>query len=142
MKRLPSLLAALAALVLAGCTSFEPLQTSLFTDEDGNILSVDYGRSKEDHESKFVAPNGKVMTMKSKLVVRVTLPDGDDFVAWECMNPLLSGTMYRTDNERWMYHANGITCRVFMEAINPRGEKDYIIAYEGVICEGPGKDSL
>ena len=140
MKRLTLEIAAcLAALVLAGCASFDPMQTSLFTDENGNIVSVDYGRSKKDHESKFTAPSGKVMTMKSKLAVRVTLPDGTDFVAWECMNPLSSGTMYRTNNEKWMYHANGITCQVFSKTVNPEGKEDYLLVFEGMICEGPKK---
>ena len=140
MKRLTlEITACLAALVLAGCASFDPMQTSLFTDENGNIVSVDYGRSKKDHESKFTAPSGKVMTMKSKLAVRVTLPDGTDFVAWECMNPLPSGTMYRTNNEKWMYHANGITCQVFSKTVNPEGKEDYLLVFEGMICEGPKK---
>lgn len=134
--------AGIAAFALAGCSSFTPMQTSLFTDEDGNIISVEYGRSKNDHETKFTALNGTVMTMKSKLAVRVTLPDGDDFVAWECMNTLQTGTMYRSDNERWMYHANGISCRVFESAINPEGKSDYLLVFEGIICEGPKKGEM
>ncbi len=132
------LLAAFAA-SFAGCVPFTAQQTSLFTDENGNIVSVDYGRSKNDHESKFTAPNGKVLTMKSKLGVRVTLPDGDEFVGWECMNPLQTGTMYRSDDEEWMYHANGITCTVFKKAVNPNGKEDYLLVFEGIICEGPKK---
>ena len=135
------IMACVAALAAAGCTSFTPLQTSMFTDEEGNIVVVDYGRDLKDHESKFTAPSGKVMTMKSKLKVRVTLPDGTDFLAWECMNPLPSGTMYRTSNEKWMYHANGISCRVFKKAVNPdTGQDDYLEIFEGVICEGPKDD--
>jgi len=134
--------AALAALVMVGCASFTPMQSSLFTDEDGNVISVDYGRSEKDHESKFTAPNGKVMTMKSKLAVKVTLPDGTDFVAWECMNTLPSGTMYRTDNEKWMFHANGITCQVFAATVNPEGQNDYLLVFEGIICQGPKKEGM
>ena len=132
----------LAQCILVGCTTFTPLQTSLFTDENGNLVSVDYGRDSKDHESKFIAPNGKTMTMKSKLKVRVTMADGTDFVAWECMNPLMRGTMYRTDNEKWMYHANGISCRVFKKAVNPQGQPDYLIVFEGIICEDPKSRSL
>ena len=142
MKRPNLAIAAFALLALAGCTSFKPLQSSLFTDENGNIVSVDYGRDAKDHESKFVAPNGKVMTMKTKLKVRVTLTDGTEFLAWECMNPLPTGTMYRSNNEKWMYHANGISCRVFKEDVNPQGEKDYLVVFEGIICEGPKRESL
>lgn len=132
-----TLVFAILAAVLAGCVSFLPQQTSLFTDEDGNLVSVEYGNSRKDHESKFTAPNGKVLTMKSRLGVRVTLPDGDDFFAWECMNPLRSGTMYRSNNEKWMYHANGISCTVFMKSVNPQGKEDYLVVFEGIICEGP-----
>lgn len=130
------------SVALAGCVSFTPQQSSLFTDEVGNITSVDYGRSKTDHESKFTAPNGKVLTMKSKLGVRVTLPDGTGFTAWECMNPLRTGTMYRSGNEKWMYHANGVSCRVFKKVLNPEGKEDYLVVFEGIICEGPKKEGF
>ena len=144
MKQMKLALFFLSALALAGCTSFSPQQTLLFTDENGNVISVDYGRSKKDHESKYTAPNGQVLTMKSPLAVRVTLPDGTDFVAWKCMNPpqLLSGTTYRSDNEKWIYHAYGTACQVFREALNPEGQKDYLIVFEGIVCEGPKKESL
>ena len=142
-KKLAALLLPLAAALFAlfaGCTSFSPQQLSMFTDSDGNIVAVEYGRSKSDHKSNFTAPNGKVVEMKSKLGVRVTLPDGESFLAWECMNVLPSGTMYRSDNEKWMYHANGISCRVFEKAQNANGEDDYLEVFEGIICEGPKKD--
>ena len=122
--------------LLAGCTSFTPLQSSLFTDEDGNIVAVDYGRDMKEHESTFVAPNGKEMTMRSHLKVKVTLPDGDSFLAWECMNPLQTGTMYRTNNGEWMFYANGITCAVFLRT---EDKSDYLEVYNGVICQGPKK---
>ena len=125
---------------MSGCVSFTPMQTSLFTDENGNVISVEYGRTKKDHESKFLAPSGKVMTMKSKLAVSVTMPDGDSFFAYECMNVLPSGTMYRSDSEKWMFHANGLACRVFRKALNPEGKDDYLLVFEGMICEGPRKD--
>ena len=135
-----SLVAAMLVL-LVGCTSFKPQQACMFTDHEGNIVSVEYGQSKKEHVSKFTAPNGKVLDMKTKLGVRVTLPDGDEFLAWECMNTLSVGTMYRTDNEKWMYHANGISCRVFKKAVNPStGQDDYLEIFEGVICEGPKGD--
>ena len=57
------------------------------------------------------------------------------------MNTLPSGTMYRSSNEKWMYHANGITCEVFEKAVNPQGEDDYLLVFEGIICEGPKKGS-
>ena len=144
MKRTKLTLLILSSLVLAGCMSFDHQQTLLFTDENGNTISVEYGRARKDHESKYTAPNGKVMTMKSPLAVRVTLHDGKDFVAWRCMNPpqLMQGTVYRSDNEKWMFHADGIRCMVFKEVLNPSGQKDYLIVFEGIVCEGPKKESL
>ena len=143
-KKLSALALSLVAAMLvmfAGCVSFTPQQACMFTDHEGNIVSVEYGHSKKDHVSKFTAPNGKVLDMKTKLGVRVTLPDGDGFLAWECMNTLPVGTMYRTDDEKWMYHANGISCRVFKKSVNPStGQDDYLEIFEGVICEGPKND--
>lgn len=140
MKQLVQIFSAVAvAVALAGCVSFTPMQTSLFTDEEGNLTTVEYGSTKKPRESKFTAPSGKVLTMKSRLAVNVTLPDGTEFFAWECMNTLPSGTMYRSSNEKWMFHANGITCEVFEKAVNPKGEDDYLLVFEGIICEGPKK---
>lgn len=135
-----ALAAALAALAIAGCTSFTPLQSSMFTNEDGEVLCVDYGRDSKFHESTFIAPSGKEMTMRSKLKVRVTLPDGTSFLAWECMNPLSTGTMYRTNNQKWMFHAEGIYCRAFKKAVNPRGQQDYVEVFSGIICQGPKRN--
>ena len=134
------LLSSSVVLLLAGCTTFKPTQSSMFTDEEGNVIVVDYGRDRKDHESTYTAPNGKVMTMKSKLKVRVTLPDGTDFLAWECMNEMPTGTMYRSNNRKFMFHANGISCRVFEKAVNPQGQEDYLLIFEGLICEGPKKE--
>ena len=70
-------------LLLAGCQSYDIVQTNVFADDDGNVISVDYGRSETDHVNTFRAPtNGKEMEFKSKLMVKVTLPNGDRFKAW------------------------------------------------------------
>ena len=71
------------------------------------------------------------MEMKSKLRVKVKLPNGDSFFAFQCMNFLPSGTMYRTDNRKWMFHANGFTCRVYRELDDRSG---YSLYYEGVLA--------
>lgn len=126
-------------LLLAGCSTFTPQQSFMFTDEDGQIIVSDYGNLKEKRASKFFAPNGKEMTMLSDKVVRVTLPDGESFTAYECLNPLPIGTMYKSSNEKWMYHAAGISCQVYRKAVNPRGEPDHELVYEGIICQGPQK---
>ena len=143
-KKLSALALSLVAAMLvmfAGCVSFKPQQACMFTDSEGDIVAVEYGRTKREHKSNFVAPSGKVMESKSSRAVRVTLPDGESFLAWECMNSLPSGTMYRSGDENWMYHANGISCRVFHKAVNPgTGQDDYLVVFEGIVCQGPKDD--
>ena len=72
---------------------------------------------------------------RSKLVVRAELPDGETFTAWQCMNFMRRGTMYKTDDERWMLLANGFSCVVYRRAEdNP---EDYREVYRGVLCDTP-----
>ena len=134
------LCAALAcALALAGCWSYEVVQSNIFSDDDGNIVSVNYGRSERVHTNTFRNPtNGKTLEFKTKLVVEVVLPDGDSFTAWQCMNFMQSGTMYRTDNEDWMILVNGFTCRIYKN--DDDGKGDYREVYRGVLCETPERD--
>ena len=129
-------IAAAAALVLAGCQSYEIVQRNVFSDEDGNLVAVDYGRSEKAHVNTFVAPmTGKEMEFKSKLVVRAELPDGETFTAWQCMNFMRRGTMYKTDNGRWMLLADGFSCVVFRQVEdNP---DNYREVYRGVLCDTP-----
>jgi hypothetical protein len=122
--------------LLAGCQSYDIMQTNVFSDEDGDVIVVDYGRSDKEHVNTFVSPaTGKEMEFKSKLAVRVTLSDGERFTAWQCMNFLQGGTMYKTDNEKWMFHALGLSCAVFR-----RTEEDptrYLEVYRGILCSSP-----
>ena len=139
-------IAAAAALALAGCQSYEIVQRNVFSDEDGNLVAVDYGRSEKAHVNTFVAPmTGKEMEFKSKLVVRAELPDGETFTAWQCMNFMRRGTMYKTDNGRWMLLADGFSCVVFRQVEDD--SDNYREVYRGVLCDTPdigvskGKDS-
>ena len=130
----PFLLPLAAALLLQGCQSYDILQTNVFADDDGNVVTVDYGRSERDHVNTFRAPtNGKEMEFKSKLMVKVTLPDGSGFKAWQCMNFLASGTMYKTDNERWMFLANGFSSVVYRQ--DEDDETLYNEVFRGVLCD-------
>ena len=135
MNRIAAMSAA-AALAMAGCQSYEIVQRNVFSDEDGNLVAVDYGRGEKDHVNTFVVPaTGKEMEFKSKLVVRAELPDGETFTAWQCMNFLRRGTMYKTDDGRWMLLANGFSCVVYR-----RSEEDpdsYREVYRGVLCDTP-----
>ena len=127
---------ALGALLLAGCQSYKIVQRNVFVDEDGNRVQVDYGRSERDHENTFVSPvTGKEMTFRSKLMVKVELPDGDTVKAWQCMNFLPRGTMYETDDRRWKVLANGFSAVIYRRTDEqpPR----YLEVYRGVICESP-----
>ena len=136
--RARSALCALALAFAAGCQSYDILQKNVFVDEDGNVVTVEYGRSESDHVSRFVAPaTGKEMEFRSRLVVRAELPDGTRFTAWQCMNFLARGTMYKTGNERWMLLAEGFSCVVYR-----RTEEDparYLEVYRGVLCDTPGE---
>ena len=128
-------LAALAAMALAGCASFHQTQLVKFVDDDGRFVTVLYGYGDEEHITKWTSPvNGKTIELKSRLRVKVKMEDGPSFMAFQCMNTYGSGTMYRTDNERWMYLATGFTCAVF-EWDEKR--KDYRYVFQGVLCQTP-----
>ena len=130
------LAAAVAVAAAAGCQSYEVVQRNVFSDEDGNLVTVDYGRSEKDHVNTFVAPlTGKEMEFKSKLVVRAELPDGTGFTAWQCMNFMRRGTMYKTDNDRWMLLADGFSCVVFRQI--EEDPVNYREVYRGVLCDTP-----
>lgn len=130
---------ALVALA-TGCQSYTIVQRNVFADDDGNVVSVDYGRSESDHVNTFVSPaTGKEMEFRSKLMVKVVLPDGDDFKAWQCMNFLPRGTMYMTDNEEWKVLMNGFSLCVYHRTGEP-APRDYLEVYRGVICDTPEMD--
>ena len=137
--KVANLLSALGALLLAGCQSYEIVQSNVFSDEDGNSVMVEYGRSSTDHVNTFLSPQtGEEMEFKSKLVVLVTLPDGERFKAWQCMNFINLGTMYKTDDGEWMFLANGFSSIVYRQAGD---DKDmYKEVYRGVLCDTPKRD--
>jgi hypothetical protein len=134
--RLRILAAAMLVLAMQGCQSCSIVQANVFSDDDGAVVNVEYGRSEKDHVNTFVSPvSGEEMEFKSRLLVRVTMPDGESFKAWQCMNFLSSGTMYKTDNGEWMFLATGFTCMVFRQQEDD-GTK-YREVYRGVLCESP-----
>lgn len=122
-------LSATALLLVAGCATwtFSPIRSVRFVSEDGLFLNVDYGR--EEHESTFVAPNGVRLPFKTKLKVRVTLPDGRRFVAWQVMS--MRGVLYKTDDEHWEYFEEGTGCVVAEKAKDGDG---YELRFNGVLC--------
>ena len=97
------------ALALAGCTSFKAERSSRFINDAGDILNVEYARC-EERDTRFVAPNGKELTYKAKNMVRVTMPNGDDFIAYRNMS--LAGVLYKTENEEWEFFEEGAVCAV------------------------------
>ena len=122
------------AMLMAGCQSYTIVQRNVFVDDRGNAVAVEYGRSESEHVNTFRSPvTGKEMEFRSKLVVLAELPDGDSFKAWQCMNFLPYGTMYKTDNERWMLLANGFSCTIYRQSESD--ETQYREVYRGVLCD-------
>ena len=127
---------AVAEVLFSGCQSYRLVQRNVFADDDGHVIVVDYGRSEKEHVNTFVSPvTGKEMEFRSKLVVEVQLPDGDTFKAWQCMNFLQYGTMYRSDSDEWMLLANGFTCLVYRQT--DEDETRYLEVFRGVLCDSP-----
>ena len=125
-----------ASLFLPGCQSYDIVQKNVFADDDGNVVVVSYGRSGSDHVNTFVSPvTGEELEFKSKLMVKIELPDGDTFKAWQCMNFLPSGTMYKTDNEEWIVYVNGFTCALYCQT--EEDDTRYLEVYKGVLCDTP-----
>lgn len=127
--KLSAFIALGSILLMAGCTSFTPLRSARFVDDDNNYLQVDYGQDREDHESVFYLGNGGSMKFRSKLKVRVELPGGDRFTAYQNMST--TGMLYKTDDAEWEYFESGTGCIVARLA----KEKDgYVRVFSGVLC--------
>ena len=119
------------ALLAAGCAtwSFTPLRTQRFVDDDNRYIVVDYGREDKARESVFTTPAGLKLPFRSKLKVRVEMPDGVRFVAYQRMSA--SGNLYITDDGQWEYFEEGVACIVAERAPSGRG---YLARYQGVLC--------
>ncbi|MCQ2368358.1 MAG: hypothetical protein MJ109_05050 [Kiritimatiellae bacterium] len=126
----------LALFALAGCQSYDIMQRNVFSDDDGNIVNVDYGRAEKEHKNTFISPmTGKEMEYHSKLLVVVELPDGEKIKAWQCMNFQRTGTMYKSDNGLWLVHVNGFTTLIYRQT--EEDETRYREIYRGVLCSTP-----
>ena len=124
----------IASVLLFGCQSYTVVQRNVFVDDHGNAVAVEYGRSERDHVSTYKSPvNGDKLEFKSKLVVVAELPGEVEFKAWQCMNYLPYGTMYKTDDEEWMLHANGFSCTVYRQT--EEDETKYLEVFRGVLCD-------
>lgn len=123
------ILAAMAAALFAGCATwtFEPTRSSKFVNERNEYVLVDYGI--EEHESTFIGPGGVQMPFKSKLKVRVTMPDGERFVAYQNMST--EGRLYVTDNGRWRFLERGVAAYVAERAPD---KKSHVLRYQGTLC--------
>jgi hypothetical protein len=131
------LILAAGALALAGCASFETERSSRFVDENGAVVSVEYARG-EERTTQFVAPNGAKMPYKSKLKVRVTMPDGDRFIAYRHMS--LAGVLYKTADEDWEYLEEGTACAVAQRAEDGKG---YLLRFQGMMTmNSSAKDAM
>ena len=128
MKSIRVLVTASLAL-LAGCATwtFEPTRSSKFVNERNEYIVVDYG--VEEHESTFIGPGGVRMPFKSKLKVRVTMPDGTRFVAYQNMST--EGRLYVTDNERWRFLERGVAA--YVAELAPDKSR-HVLRYQGTLC--------
>lgn len=134
---IPLLMAAL--LLMQGCQSYEIVQRLIFADDDGNVVVVDYGRSESEHNNTFISPvTGKEVDFRSKLIVKVQLPDGDTIKAWQCMNFLPRGTMYMTDNEEWKFLQDSFSFSIYHQTGEPP-PRDYLEVFRGVVCDIPDR---
>ncbi len=129
-------LIAACALAFAGCESFEVERKSRFVNENGAIVAVEYGRGAE-RTTKFIAPNGAEMPYKSKLRVRVTMPDGDSFVAYR--NLSMAGVLYKSSDDEWEYLEEGTACAVAQMDDDGKG---YLLRFQGVMCMNTSVDSV
>jgi len=133
-------LAALLA-IAAGCQSYTIMQQNVFVDDDGNVLTVRYGHLESERTTTVRNPlTRKDVEMSSRLAVSLTLPEpnGSELMAYQCMNFLPSGTMYGTDDGKWLFLANGITSAVYL--IN-EDKTDYVLVFSGIMGGGLKKDS-
>ena len=112
----------------AGCASFEPLRENQFVDEDRRFLLVEYGKG-EVRETEFVTPTGVRLPFKSALKVRVTLPDGEQFIAYQNMSVV--GNLYFTEDRHWEYFEEGTGCILAEQVPDKSG---YLMRFQGVLC--------
>ena len=112
----------------AGCASFEPLRENQFVDENRRFLLVEYGKG-EVRETEFVTPTGVRLPFKSALKVRVTLPDGEQFIAYQNMSVV--GNLYFTEDRHWEYFEEGTGCILAEQASDKSG---YLMRFQGVLC--------
>ena len=120
---------AAAAALLAGCATwtFEPTRSSRFVNEHNEYILVDYGI--EEHESTFIGPGGVEMPFRSKLKVRVEMPDGTRFVAYQNMST--EGRLYVSDNGRWRFLELGVAAYVSERA---KDMNNAVLRYQGTLC--------
>ena len=122
-------LAAAACALLAGCTTFEATRTQRFVDDDNDYVQVEYASEKEPRVSTFTLSNGVKLPFRSKLKVRVELPDGTRFIAYQRMAE--AGNLYMTEDDEYKYFEMATGCLVARLAKDRRG---YIPLYQGVLC--------
>lgn len=120
---------ALALALLAGCASFEATRSQKFVDEAGAFVHVDYGADKEPRTSTFVLSNGVQLPFRSKLKVRVELPDGTRFTAYQRMST--AGNLYLDEDGEWEYFEQGTGCLVARKAPDGKG---FLVRFQGTLC--------
>lgn len=116
-------------LLAGGCATwrFDAKRSAEFVNEEGVKIVVDYG--SERRESECVAPNGIHLKFVGNLKVRVSIPDGPRFVAYQTMSE--AGVLYESDDGRWRYFEQGTSCALAERISDERG---FALRFEGVLC--------
>ena len=126
MKKVLFPLAAAALAALAGCVSYETRQSAYFLSEDGELAYVEFQHGDGEHVNYYYTGETR-REFKSKLRVRVEFGK-EKFTAYQCLNVLPSGTMYRSDDEEWLYHAHGAIGTIYRQIPG-----DYREVFQGVM---------
>jgi hypothetical protein len=131
MKNTTAAVAALAAAILAGCSTFRPMMKDAFVDDDGLVVVVEYGEMSKPYKYKVVSPmNGVELECADRKLVKVTLPEpnGSTLSFYICQNESPKGTMYSTRDGKWRFLTIGVSCRIYLWSSQ---DNDYLLVFEG-----------
>lgn len=130
------ILAVATVALAAGCATwrFTPVMTAVFVNENNEYATIDSGR--EEREQIVRGVDGRDVVFVMHLKVRVEMPDGERFVAYQVPADV-PGALYRTDDGEWQVLEQGVSCMVFKMDDDGEG---YVKRFEGVICSQKNAD--
>jgi len=127
MKRLFVLAAAIA--VLQGCATFRRAHADAFVDDNGRVLTVEFGTRSRPYTYHIVSPmNGNKLECRDDKMVKIALPGGERYTCYICQNSIPKGTMYSTEDGDIKFLTIGLESRVYR---NVPERNDYIEIFAG-----------